>query len=124
MIVALYAVAILWIAVGTLLVVYTEGTVGVLKKLLLIERVRILAILPIVFGIILIAGAFAYTGIFWLCLVLGLLALIKGVYLLMGPLSQIKGLIDWWFTRASGSIIRLCGLVVFLLGIAIISNLQ
>jgi len=124
MIIALYTVTILWIAIGTFLIVYTERTMEVLKKLLFIERVRILAILPIIFGIILTAGAFAYPQIFWLCLVLGLIALIKGVYLVMAPLSQIKGLIDWWFNRANDSIIRLCGLISFVLGIAIISNLR
>jgi len=123
MIIALYVVAILWIAIGTSLIVYTETTVGVLRKILLIEKVRILAILPIILAIVLIAGALACTQIFWLSLILGLLAFMKGLYLLMGPLSQIRGLIDWWFTKASDSVIRLCGLIAFVLGIAIISNL-
>jgi len=122
-IIALYTVAILWVALGTLLIVYTEGTMDLLKRLVFMEKVRILAIFPIIFGIILIAGAFACTQIFWLSFILGLLAFMKGLYLLMGPLSQIRGLIDWWFTQASDSVIRLCGLIVFVLGIVMISNL-
>jgi len=123
MIIALYFVAILWIVIGTFLIVYTERTMEVLKKLLFIERVRLLAILPVIFGIILIVGAFAYTQIFWLSLILGLLSLIKGVYLVIGPLLQIKALINWWCNTASAGIIRLCGLIIFALGMVLISNL-
>lgn len=124
MIVALYIVAILWMASGTFLIVYTEGAKQVLKKLVSIEKTRILAIFPLGFGIILIAGALAYSQIFWLCLVLGMLAFMKGLYLALGPLSRIRALIDWWFTKASDSAIRLCGLITFVLGIAILSNLR
>jgi hypothetical protein len=124
MIIALCILAVLWIAIGSLLIVYTERTMKVLKKLVFIEKVRALAAIPIAFGAILIPGAFAYTQIFWLSLILGMFALLKGLYLVAGPLSQIRGLIDWWFTKASYSIIRLCGLIVFVLGIAIISNLR
>ncbi len=124
MIIALYIVAILWIVTGILLILYTEGTMEVLKKFFFIEKVRLLAIFPIIFGIILIAGAFVFTQIFWLSLILGLLALLKGVYFIIGPLTQIKGLTDWWFDRASDRIIRLWGLIIFVIGIAMISNLR
>ncbi len=124
MIIALYIVAILWIVIGTFSILYTEKTMEVLKKLFFIEKVRVLAILPIIFGIILIAGAFVCNQIFWLSLILGLLALIKGAYLVIGPLSQIRVLFDWWFNRANDRIIRLWGLIIFVLGIAIMSNLR
>ena len=124
MIIALYTIAVLWIIIGTFSILYTEKTMEVLKKLFFIEKVRVLAILPIIFGIVLIAGAFVCTQIFWLSLILGLLALIKGIYFIMGPLPQIKGLIDWWFNRASERITRLWGLIIFVLGIAMISNLR
>lgn len=123
MIIALYVVAILWIVIGTFLIVYTERIMEVLKKLLFMERIRLLAILPVIFGIILIVGAFAYSQIFWLSLILGLLSLIKGVYLVIGPLPQIKALINWWCNTASATIIRLCGLIIFALGMVSISNL-
>jgi len=114
----------LWIVIGTFSILYTEKTMEVLKKLFFIEKVRVLAILPIIFGIILIAGAFVCNQIFWLSLILGLLALIKGAYLVIGPLSQIRVLFDWWFNRANDRIIRLWGLIIFVLGIAIMSNLR
>ena len=103
MILALFIIAILWIVIGTFLILYTEGTMGVLKKLFFIEKVRLLAILPIIFGVVLIACALAFTKIFWVSCILGLLALIKGVYFTIGPLPHIRGIIDWWFNRSSGS---------------------
>jgi len=121
--IALYIIAILWIVIGIFIILYTERTMKIFKKLFFIEKVRVLSILPIIFGIVLIIGAFVCTQIFFLSLILGLLALLKGLYLVMGPLPQIKRLMDWWFNKANDSYIRLCGLIIFVLGIAILSNL-
>jgi len=121
--IALYIVAILWIVIGVFILLYTERTMKILKKLFFTEKVRALSIVPIIFGIVLVIGAFVCTQVFFLSLVLGVLALLKGFYLIMGPIPQIKRLMDWWFNKASNSYIRLCGLIIFVLGIAILSNL-
>jgi len=121
--IALYIIAILWIVTGVFIILYTERTMKILKKLFFIKKVRLLSILPIIFGIVLIIGAFVCTQIFFLSFILGVLALLKGLYLAMGPLSQIKRIMDWWFNKANDSYIRLCGLIIFILGIAVLSNL-
>ena len=121
--IALYIIAILWIVIGVFIILYTERTMKILRKLFFIEKVRLLSILPIIFGIVLVIGAFVCTQIFFLSFILGVLALLKGLYLVMGPLSQIKRIMDWWFNKASDSYIRLCGLIIFILGIAVLSNL-
>ena len=121
--IALYVVAILWIIIGVFILLYTERTMTIFKKLFLTEKVKVLSILPIIFGMVLVIGAFVCTQVFFLSLVLGVLALIKGLYLIMGPMPQIKRLMDWWFNKATTSFIRLCGLVIFVLGIALLSNL-
>ena len=121
--IALYIVAILWIVIGVFIILYTERTMKILKKLFFTEKVRALSIVPIIFGIVLVIGAFVCTQVFFLSLVLGVLALLKGLYLIMGPMPQIKRLMDWWLNKASTSYIRLCGLIIFVLGIAILSNL-
>ena len=120
---ALYIVAIFWIAIGVFLILYTERAMELSKKILLIKKIRLLAILPIVFGVILSVGAFLNTKIFWLCFILGLLSLLKGVYFLVGPISQIKAIFEWWLTKASSVIIRLYALIILVIGIAIMSNL-
>jgi len=121
--IALYIVAILWIVIGVFIILYTERTMKILRKLFFIEKVRLLSIVPIIFGIVLVIGAFVCTQVFFLSLVLGVLALLKGLYLIMGPMPQIQRLMDWWFNKASTSYIRLSGLIIFVLGIAILSNL-
>jgi len=121
--IALYIIAILWIVIGVFIILYTERTMKILRKLFFIEKVRLLSIVPIIFGIVLVIGAFVCTQIFFLSFILGVLALLKGLYLVMGPLSQIKRLMDWWFNKASDTYIRLCGLIIFVLGIAVLSNL-
>jgi uncharacterized protein YjeT (DUF2065 family) len=123
MIIVLYVIAILFTGAGVLLVLYTEEMNGFLKKLLSVRRVKLLAAIPLVFGIGLIAGSLASEQIFWLALVLGLLALLKGMYMIIAPSTQIKALIDRWFTNAGYRIMRLYGLIVFVLGIAILSQL-
>ena len=123
MIALLHIIAILFVIGGVILILYTEKMNGAMRNLLSIKSVRLLAIIPLTFGIALIAGSFYSKQTFWLALILGLLAVIKGVYLVIGPLPQIKGLIKWWFNRASYRIFRLYGLVVFVLGIAMLSSL-
>jgi len=124
MIVALYIVSILWIASGAFLIIYTEGTRGVLKKIFPVERVKWLAVLPIVIGIILVLGAFFSREVFWLMMILGLLAIVKGVYLFAGPSKQVKALFEWWFDRAAETTVRFYGLVAYTLGCAILSYLH
>ena len=121
--IALYIVAILWIIIGVFILLYTERARNIFKKLFFTEKVRVLSILPIIFGIVLIIGAFVCTQVFFLSFILGVLALLKGLYLIMGPISQIKRLMDWWFNKATTSFIRLCGIIIFVLGIALLSNL-
>ena len=121
--IVLYIVAILWIVIGVFIILYTERTMEIFKKVFLTERVWALSILPIIFGIALVIGAFVCTQVFFLSLILGVIALLKGLYLIIGPMPQIKRLMDWWFNKASTSYIRLCGLIIFVLGIAILSNL-
>jgi hypothetical protein len=82
---------------------------------------RALAVAPAVMGALLIVGAFRVREVFGLAFVLGLLALAKGAYLAFGPPEQIKGLRDWWLDEAGDIVIRLSGLVTFLVGAAFLS---
>jgi uncharacterized protein YjeT (DUF2065 family) len=119
----LYILAILWIVVGTFLVLYTESTKEVLKKLFFRDHFRWLATLPLLFGVLLVAGAFYHKEMFWLVFVLGVLGILKGIFLIIGPSAQIKRFLDWWFHKASERTIRLNGLISVILGTAILSYL-
>jgi uncharacterized protein YjeT (DUF2065 family) len=121
--VALCIVSILCIVERTFSIIYTEGASKFLEKLVFRMNMKMLAILPLIFGLILMVGAFYCREMFWLAFILGLLAVIKGVYLLVAPLKQIKGLFEWWFHKASEETIRLMGLIAIILGSAILSYL-
>ncbi len=124
MIIVLYVVSILWIASGAFLIMYTESTRGVFKKIFPAERAKWFAVCPVVIGLILVAGAFFSREMFWLAIILGLLALAKGIYLFVGPSKQIKAVLEWWFTGAAETTIRFCGLIVYTLGCAVLSYLH
>ena len=120
----LYVISILWIVYGTLLVIYTERTREFLKKLFFIENVRLLGVVPLIFGTILSIGAFFHREMFWLVFILGVLGVMKGVYFFLDSNDHIKGLLEWWFNRADEKTIRFFGLITFLLGSAILSYLK
>lgn len=122
--VVLYIISILWIGLGTFLIIYTDRTKDFLKKLIYRDNPRWLAVFPFVLGLILVAGAFYRREMFLLAFVLGVLALAKGIYLFAGPSAQVKALFDWWFNRAGNRTLRMFGLITFVLGIAIFSYLR
>jgi uncharacterized protein YjeT (DUF2065 family) len=112
----LFVIAILWIAVGTSLIIYTGWTRRLWSKILERDNFKWLAILPGIFGLILIASAFYYAKAFWVALILGILALLKGLYLIIGPSHQLKALFDWWIHKAGDGTMRLYGMITFILG--------
>lgn len=121
--VILYIIAIAWIAYGVLLILYTDKTRGFLKKLFLTDHVKLLALVPFVIGIALTGGAFFYREVFWLSFILGIIAIIKAIYLFFAQSSQVKGFLEWWFEKAEDSTARLFGLITFMLGSAMLAYL-
>jgi len=116
----LYALAFFWIAAGTLFILYTEESRRFLTVFMDGTKARSFAFIPMVVGLLLIISAWA-SGAFWFILILGLLAVGKGVYLLFGTPDQIKGLFDWWVKSAQERTYRLWGLIMVLLGMVILS---
>ena len=120
----LYIIALWWIVSGTFLIVFTEKTREVFKKMFPAEKVKWLSVVPFIVGVVLIIGAFFNRGIFWLALVLGILGILKGVYLYMAPPQQTRALMDWWYLKAKPETIRFFGLITFVIGIALFSYLR
>ena len=123
MIALLYIISVIWIAAGVFLIIYTERYREFSKKMFPTEKLKVWAVVPLFFGVVLVLGAFFEREVFWIAFILGLLALLKGVYLIVGPPAQVKKLLDWWFEKASDRIIRLSGLIIFFLGSAIFTSL-
>jgi uncharacterized protein YjeT (DUF2065 family) len=122
--VILCIIAIAWIAYGVLVILYTDKTRRFFKQIFLTDHMKLLALLPFIIGVVLAGGAFFYREVFWLSFALGIIAIIKGIYLFITPLSQIKGFFEWWFEKADDSTARLFGLIIFLLGGAMLAYLM
>jgi uncharacterized protein YjeT (DUF2065 family) len=116
----LYGFALFWIAVGSLFILYTDESRRVLRNVMGEVMPRPLAFVPMVVGILLIISARA-SGAFWFILILGLLAVGKGLYLLLAPRSQTKALLAWWLNSAQDRTYRFWGLIIVVLGMAILS---
>jgi len=120
MIWVLYVLAFFWIAAGTLFILYTEESRRFLENSMAKVNPKFLAFIPMGVGILLILAARA-SGATWFILILGLLAIGKGVYFLFGPRGQTKALFDWWFKSAQDRTYRLSGLIMVLLGMVVLS---
>ena len=117
----LYLISILWIAVGSLLVLYTNNTVKIFKILLLEDSPKYLGVLPLTLGVLLTISA-KWSGAFYFILILGLLGIIKGILLFIMPPQKTRSLIKWWFNNTSENTHRLWGLILIVLGIFIFTN--
>lgn len=113
--------SLLWIALGVMLILYTEGVRSTFKSLFANANIRLVAGAPLAVGLLLILASFSQGPMFPLIFILGLLAVIKGLYLLLGPLPQIRTLLDWWFDRAGETTVRMGGIIMLVLGIAVFS---
>jgi hypothetical protein len=116
----LYALAFFWIAAGAIFILYTEESRRFLKNSMGRVKPKFLAPIPMVFGLLLILSARA-SGFFWFIVILGLLAIGKGVYLLVAPHGQIEALLNWWSGSAQDRTYRLWGLIIVLLGMVVLS---
>ena len=117
----LFIVSVLWIAAGTVMIIYTGGTRAFWGRMLDRYNHRWLAVIPISVGIILVVSCFYYQAMFWLALVLGVLALLKGLFLIFGPSRQVRTLFDWWLYKVGDGTLRLYGMIVFILGSVLLS---
>lgn len=117
----LFILSLLWVALGATIVLYANQVRGLLREFVLGINIRLLAFLAFLVGLMFFVGAFMVHEVFWIALVLGLLAIAKGAYFAFGPLPQIRSLLEWWFDRASEITIRLWGLIAFTFGVTLVS---
>jgi uncharacterized protein YjeT (DUF2065 family) len=115
-----YVISILFVVIGVVLILYTDWMRKGMKRLLEKRNIRLFSPIPLVFGILLVIGA-AWGEVFWFILLLGLVALAKGVYLLLGPKHQLNVATEWWLQKASDQSYRLCGVILLVLGMALLS---
>lgn len=109
---------VFWIIVGVLLFIFTDATKEIMRNLLKQKNLKPFSILPLLVGIVLIFGS-SLVSMPWVTILLGLLALLKGLFLMFGPQGKVKSIIDWWL-GTSNHLLRSWGVVMFLLGVLLL----
>ncbi len=116
----LYTISVFYIVSGVCFILYTsqsrEYTSILVKK---VDR-RILSVSTIIIGLLLIASSF-YDRFLWVIVVIGALALIKGTFILLSPVSLYNKMIDWYLNKTTDQTYRFFGIIILIIGTAIFS---
>ena len=119
----LYLMSIYFIIAGITLILYTDWLRRLLQRMLSGINLRWIFPLPLIIGFLLIFSK-GLTPYPWIIVIIGTLALVKGVYFLLSPKKQMDTLVNWWAYRAQDITYRLWGLIILILGITLFSWIQ
>jgi hypothetical protein len=116
----IYLFSMAWIAAGGFLILYTDQCRDIMGKAFArMGRVPMAATAAVI-GLLLVLSArgSANAGVI---LVIGLLAIGKGVAFFWNPHQIYEKTLGWWLTGAADQTYRLAGIIVVVLGTALIS---
>ncbi len=117
-----YLLGFLWIAAGAIAILYTDDYKGFLKGLLTRLDRMYLAMIPAIFGLLLLFAASSTTHSGFIRLI-GVLGIVKGVLIYFNPGGLFEISKDW-LDSLSGQGYRLLGIIALVLGTVIISWIQ
>ena len=115
----LYAISILWIAAGVCFILYTDDSRQWYRKILDGMDRRIVAILPLVAGILFLASA-GHSRNSWVIVLFGILGLAKGVAIFFNPSGLYEKTVEW-ILETSDHNFRFFGIIALVLGTALFS---
>jgi hypothetical protein len=115
----LYFMSLCLIFAGIIFILYTNWLKNLLQKLLNGFNLRWLFPLPLLLGSLFIVSKDLIPYPF-VALVLGILLLLKGMYLLCAP-RQIDAIGKWWLDKAQDITYRFWGIIILILGITLFS---
>lgn len=116
----LYLISIAWISIGSYAILYTNDSRNALKRSLSAMNRKVLSVLPLAFGVLMIVAASDSLHP-WLVRLLGLLGLIKGVFVLANPMALYEKSVQWFLESVSEQGYRLTGILTIILGTAVLS---
>ena len=113
----LYIFGALYAALGVLFIIYPQAVINGYKKFFETTSIKVCGVFVLAFGtlIIICANSAKY---FWIITLFGLLAQIKGVFILLCP-EKAQSMTTWWLDR-DPIIWRVIGVIPIILGILII----
>jgi len=117
----LFIMGLIWIMCGTLMVFATRVMREDYCSKLKVRDPRIWGPVPIIVGVLFLLSASSSSQVTFI-VVLGLLALSKGLLFLFGPRQKVKKMIDWWF-ESSDKVCRVWGILCMALGIAVLATI-
>ena len=117
-----YLLGFLWIAAGAIAILYTDDYKAFFKGLLTRMDRMFLALIPAVFGLLLLFAA-SSTGPSWFIGLIGVLGIVKGVLIYFNP-GGIFEISKNWMDTLSDQGYRLVGIIALVLGTVVISWIQ
>ena len=117
-----YLLGFLWIAAGAIAILYTDDYKAFLKGLSTRMDRTVLALIPAVFGLLLLFAA-SSTGHSWFIGLIGVLGIVKGVLIYFNP-GGLFEISKNWMDTLSDQGYRLVGIIALVLGTVVISWIQ
>jgi uncharacterized protein YjeT (DUF2065 family) len=116
----LYAISFLWITAGSWFIIYTTESRNVMKRLFDKTDRKILSVFPAIIGILLFISA-SWSLHSWFLRLLGIMAVIKGAIIFFNPKNLYDELMNWYLNSLSDQTYRFFGIVVIIIGTAVLS---
>jgi len=117
--VIVYFLGLVYIAIGSICILYTREYVDTLKKIIRAISLKVLSTFPAAFGILFLISALA-TTFPWFFRVIGILAFVEAVVIFINPHHLYNRLLDWYFDL-SDQTQRLFGIISIIFGTAILA---
>jgi len=116
----LYAMSLLFIAVGCCTILYTDETRNFLKRLFSQIDRKFLSVFEAIMGILVLVSATSSHHP-WFIRLIGLSAVIEGVLIFLIPKNLYDELINWYVNSLSDQTYRFFGALSLILGTAMLS---
>ena len=115
----LYAFSLIYVATGVCMILYTDETRSVFKRLVRMG-LKAMSVVAFVMGLLLILAASA-SHYPWFLRFVGVLAIAEGVLLFINPRDIMDKIYDWYLEQASEQTFRATGIITVIFGTALIS---
>jgi uncharacterized protein YjeT (DUF2065 family) len=116
----LYAISFLWITAGAWFIIYTTASRNVMKRLFDKTDRKILSVFPAILGVLLFISA-SWSLHSWFLRLLGIMAVIKGAIIFFNPKNLYDEMMNWFLNSLSDQTYRFFGIVMIIIGTAVLS---
>ena len=116
----LFAISLIWIAVGCFAILYTDETRNTVRSLTKKMDRKMLSILACIAGILFLFSAPA-SRFPWIIRLFGLIGIAKGVFIFVNPKGFHDTFFDWYLDSLSNQTHRFYGIVAIIFGTAVMS---